>query len=279
MTDKILIFGRGYMAGNIERFYKGAATISSVDITDFLAVKQVLREYAPTVVINAAGKTNIDWCEDHRLEALNVNVTGPLLLLRACTEANVFLCQLASGCIFDGAGTDGKGFREEDVPSPGCFYGWTKAWLDMMTKEFPVLSLRLRAPVASEPNPRNLLNKLMAYSKVIDDQNSITVVEDFLPVMQTLIKRRATGIYHVTNPGTTSPYQIALLLKQYVQPDKAVTKIAKSELDSMTKARRVNTVINTDKLEKEGFSLPPIRGAVENAVKAFAQALKAQPHS
>ena len=41
----------------------------------------------PDIVINCAGKTghpNVDWCEDHKMETLRSNVTGPLVLLEEC---------------------------------------------------------------------------------------------------------------------------------------------------------------------------------------------------
>jgi dTDP-4-dehydrorhamnose reductase len=269
MAEKILIFGRGYMAGNLVAYFKDAAQISPADITNEAAVREAIEAGHPAVVINAAGKTNIDWCEDHRVEAVHANVTGPLILLKACADMSVFFCHLGSGCIFDGVGRDGRGFREEDTPNPGCFYGWTKAWADMILREFPVLIARLRMPLSAIPHPRNLLSKLAGYTKIIGDQNSITIIEDFLPALEKLIARRKTGVYHITNPGTMSPYEIALLLKEAVVSDKTIEKIPKQTLDTMTKARRVNTILNTDKLRQEGIVLPPIREAVERAVREF----------
>ena len=64
-------------------------------------VCQLLDHLKPTHVINCAGKTgrpNVDWCESHKLETIESNVTGTLLVAKACHDRNVHLTVLATGC-------------------------------------------------------------------------------------------------------------------------------------------------------------------------------------
>ena len=63
--DKILVFGNGQMANFYLQYFTSKdipVFISPVDITDIAQVEKAVLEYRPTVVINAAGKTNLEWC-------------------------------------------------------------------------------------------------------------------------------------------------------------------------------------------------------------------------
>lgn len=65
------------------------------------AVQQVLDDVNATHVINCAGKTgrpNIDWCEDHKMETVESNVLGTLILAEECRVRGVHCTVLATGC-------------------------------------------------------------------------------------------------------------------------------------------------------------------------------------
>src|SRR3990167_4162250 len=116
---KYLIFGNGYIGNHFKEFVGEHAVISKADISEYMAVKEELAREAPDVVINCAGKTgkpNVDWCEDHKLETITSNVTGPLTLLRACTESGIYWVHVGSGCVYTGD-NGGKGFSENDAPN------------------------------------------------------------------------------------------------------------------------------------------------------------------
>lgn len=285
MSDKILIFGGlegdiGWLAGRLYDFLPNS-DVSYVDITDLKALTAELDRKKPDVVINAAGITgrpNIDWCEDHKLETVTGNVTGPLILLQACQERNIYWVHLSSGCIFQGSGPDGEGFKEtdDDKATPPSFYSWTKYWADQALKNFPVLILRLRLPIDNQSNPRNLIDKLINYKWVIDNQNSITVIPDFLVVVSELIKKRRIEIYNVVNPGTISPAEIMRIYKEIVDPNHDFDPISEKEFCdlSLGKAARSNCKLNTDKLGKEGVPLKPIKERIVELMEEYKKNLK-----
>ena len=81
------------------------ALCPSIDIADMGAVDALFASEKPDFVINAAGKTgrpNVDWCEDHKLETLHANVTGPLVLAELCQKHDIYWMHLSSGCIYEG---------------------------------------------------------------------------------------------------------------------------------------------------------------------------------
>lgn len=266
----VLIFGsKGYLGEQFHKLYPDAACPSG-NIADRAWVGQTLEEVWPDVVINAAGKTgrpNVDWCEDHKLETIEANVTGPLVLLDECAKRNIYWVHLGSGCIYEG-GKEGRGFSEDDTPNfAGSFYSRTKGWTDQMLKDFPVLNLRLRMPFDGSGSERSLLTKLIKYKKVLDVQNSITYLPDFLTVADGLIQKRATGIFNVVNPGTISPYQIMEMYRNIVDPKHTFERLTLEDLPGVVKAGRSNCVLSTAKIEALGLRMMPVAEAVGVALK------------
>lgn len=273
---KVLIFGgRGWFGEQFRKIYP-EAICPDADIADALQVAKALESAAPDVVLNAAGKTgrpNVDWCEDHKEETLHTNVLGPLVLLEECAKRGIYWVHLSSGCIYDGD-NGGRGFAEDDPPNFwGSFYSRTKAWSEQILREFPVLILRLRMPFDASDNERSLLTKLRKYKTVLDQENSITYLPDFLKASHLLIHRRKTGIYNVVNPGMISPYRIMKLYREIVDPDHTFERLAPEHLASVTKAGRSNCLLSTAKLEREGIYLRPIEEAVKDALNRLPKAI------
>ena len=74
---------------------------TSVRMHDQAATCKALDDVKPTHVICCAGKTgrpNIDWCEDHKIETIESNVLGVMILAHACWERNIHLTVMATGC-------------------------------------------------------------------------------------------------------------------------------------------------------------------------------------
>lgn len=270
---KILIYGKGYLGHHFFDFLKeqGEEVMwGDADIGNLNDVRQDLAKHTPEVVLNCAGKTgrpNVDWCEDNKEETLYSNVTGPLVLLQACTEAEIRLAHLGSGCIYEGD-NDGKGFSEEDEPNfDGSYYSRTKSCCDQALKEFPALQLRLRMPIDAKPGPRNFISKIIQYNKVINVLNSMTVIEDLLPATYELLKKGATGIYNMTNPGAIDHETILEMYKEIVDPNFTYEIIPLEELEAHTKAGRSNCVLSTEKLEAEGIQMRPIEEAIRDCLE------------
>ena len=208
---RTLVFGsRGYIGQSFlrrNRRWIGSET----DIADSHAVREEISRTRPEIVVNCAGKTgapNIDWCESHKDDTVRSNVLGPLVLLEQCLRHSIYLVHVGSGCIFDGD-NNGRGFSEDDPPNYfGSYYSRSKMVIDSALKEFPVLVVRLRMPFDGTSHPKNLINKLRQYSRVLDTQNSLTHVPEFITATVQLLERTATGIFHIVNPGTASPFRI-----------------------------------------------------------------------
>lgn len=273
----MLIFGQGYIAHKFKDFFGADAEISTVRIEDFSTVKAELQAKKPDVVVNCAGKTgrpNVDWCEDHKMETAFSNVVAPMILARACEELGMYMVHIGSGCVYEGY-NDGKGWSEEDAPNfAGSYYSRTKAWSETMLKDFPILQLRLRMPFDSIPSERNFITKIVKYNKVISVPNSISVLEDFLIAAKTLIEKKATGVFNVTNPGVITHQEILDIYKELVDPTYNYTLFSIEEMEKITKAKRSNCGLSVAKLEANGIHLRPVAEAVRASLVEYRKHLE-----
>jgi len=276
LENKILIFGRGYIGTeylNSNLFEK--VFLSDRDITRIDQIELEIEKYKPDAVINCAGKTNLEWCRDNKLGAIMSNIAGPLNLLNICKNKNIYLVHLGSGCIFKGD-NNGKGFGEEDKPTPQCFYTYTKVVVDeLLLKENynKLLILRLRQPFSNKPNPRNLLTKLLSYEKLIISPNSMTYVPDLISATKFLLEKKLSGIFNIVNVGAISPYEIAIMANLILGLKKNFMPISKEEFDEMDKEtgreKRVDTVLNCDKLEKTGLKMPEVTERLKESLEEY----------
>jgi 3,5-epimerase/4-reductase len=277
VASPLVIFGKGFLGHRLAEAFPGSALVST-DITDPEAVARDLDEYAPSSIINAAGKTgtpNVDWCETHPTETYRSNVIGALRLAEAASAKNVHMVHIGSGCIFYGpCPYRSGGWREEDPANPSAFYSRTKYAADLVLSGLPnVCIARIRMPIDVSPHPRNLITKLARYSRVIDVENSVTVVEDFIVAVRTLIQRRAVGVFHVTNPGVMRHRDLLALYREYVDPTHRVELISEAELvaSGLAAKARSNAILESPRLEALGIRLRPIQEALKITMIEYAR--------
>ncbi|KAL3821280.1 hypothetical protein ACJIZ3_007185 [Penstemon smallii] len=275
---KFLIYGRtGWIGGLLGKlcekqgisyeYGKGRLEDRSSLVADILAVK-------PTHVFNAAGVTgrpNVDWCESHKTETIRANVAGTLSLADVCREHGLLVINFATGCIFeyDAAHPEGSGigFKEEDKPNfIGSFYSKTKAMVEELLREYDnVCTLRVRMPISSDlNNPRNFITKISRYNKVVNIPNSMTILDELLPISIEMAKRNLTGIWNFTNPGVVSHNEILEMYKKYIDPTFKYTNFNLEEQAKVIVAPRSNNELDASKLKNE---FPELLSIKESLIK------------
>ncbi len=280
---KILIFGKGQLGQAYKEFFTNqnidCEIAQDVDIRNKEQVANAVTASDAEIVINTAAKTNLDWCEMNKLECFDSNTLGADTIGGVCQELGKYLVHVSTGCI-QASSLPEEAHKETDPPTPTSFYSWSKYWADEMLMlrhnrdNLKVLIVRPRQPVSSIASPRNAFTKMLTYNKFIDTPNSLTVVEDLLEVTKQLIEKNETGIFNVANPGVMSPYKVALLLKELVKPDLEVNIITKDELNAMTFATRIDSVLDTSKLESVGIKLKPADERLREILPVFKKNLE-----
>ncbi len=127
-------------------------------------------------------------------------------------------------------------------------------------------------PIDSRPFAGNLINKLVSYSKIVDVVNSVTVIDDMIKVFYELLRQRAEGIFHVTNPGVMRHRDLIEWYKKYVDPKYHNEWITADNLveQGLAKKIRSNTILQSTRLEQLGIHMRPIQEALEDVIKKFA---------
>ncbi|GAB2278062.1 RHAMNOSE BIOSYNTHESIS 2 [Dionaea muscipula] len=233
-----------------------------------------IQNIRPTHVFNAAGVTgrpNVDWCESHKTETIRTNVAGTLTLADVCKEHGLLMINYATGCIFeyDAAHPEGSGvgFKEEDKPNfIGSFYSKTKAMVEELLKDYDnVCTLRVRMPISSDlGNQRNFITKISRYNKVVNIPNSMTILDELLPISIEMAKRNLRGIWNFTNPGVVSHNEILEMYKNYIDPSFKWVNFTIEEQAKVIVAPRSNNEMDASKLKRE---FPELLSIKESLIK------------
>ena len=273
---KIFIFGAAGFFGShfVELFNKAGWEVikDRVDITDYSAIKRYLVDSKPDAVINAAGKTgrpNVDWCEIHKNETMSVNVQGAINIALATNELGIYFVHIGSGCIYEGD-NNGTGFAETDEPNfYGSFYSRTKIYSEKALAEFNPLQLRVRIPIEGKSCPKNVIDKLVNYERIISIPNSFTIVEDFMTASYELIKNKERGVFNMTNVGFMDHEYLMSNYTKIVDFNKKFSYMTLDELGEVTKAKRSNCVLSTDKREALGVQMPDIKKRIPEILEDY----------
>lgn len=273
--QRVLITGGTGYLGSIFRDYleRGlglpsvrAPGSAELDVTDEEAVRYELRRSWPQVILHLAAKAETDACEDHYEEARRVNVDGTMNVVHAGLSEGAFVVHFSSACLYP----DNRRAYAEDGPLDAlCRYSQTKLLAEQALAPLigRVLIVRMRQPFSNHTHPRNLLEKLMRYTEFIDEANSMSHVEECLPVVWALVERGVRGPINLTNPGATTPWRIAELIRKHRMPEKEIRKITYEELLKRVRAVRVNSLVDCSRLEGLGYRLRPVEEAVVDCLE------------
>lgn len=121
-----LLHSRGHVVvalGRGPRRVAGSFEYTSVDLGDEQALSHAAAHARPEIIINAGSMTDVDACEEARVEAFRVNGIAPGVLARAAASSGAHLVHVSTDYVFDG--TSGP-YGEEAVPNPLGVYALTK---------------------------------------------------------------------------------------------------------------------------------------------------------
>ncbi|KAH9538841.1 hypothetical protein CY35_15G027800 [Sphagnum magellanicum] len=259
---KFLIYGRtGWIGGLLGKICQKQGILyeyGSGRLENRVQLEADIESTKPSHVFNAAGVTgrpNVDWCESHKIETIRANVVGTLTLADVCKQSNLLLVNFATGCIFEYDNShqlgSGIGFKEEDTPN----------FVEELLKEFDnVCTLHVRMPISSDlQNPRNFITKISQYQKVVNIPNSMTILDELLPISIEMAKRNLRGIWNFTNPGVVSHNEILEMYQQYIDGDFSWKNFTLEEQAKVIIAPRSNNELDASKLQQEFPEILPIK--------------------
>ena len=218
--------------------------------------------------------TTIDYLEKpgKLVDNLRDNLYSPLSLAILCKEKEIHFTYLGTGCIFEydethPFGKEMNGFIESSKPNFfGSSYSIVKGYTDQLMHLFgdTTLNLRIRMPITDEYNERNFITKITTYKKVCSIPNSMTVLNELIPIMVDMASKWKTGTVNLTNPGLISHNEILEMYKDIVDPDFKWENFSVAEQNEILLSKRSNNFLETDVLKTMYPEVKNIRESVKD---------------
>jgi UDP-glucose 4,6-dehydratase len=230
------------------------------------AVLKEVKQVRPTHMVSLIGRTHgpgfatIDYLEQKGKLKENItdNLYGPLVLADIAKQRDLHMLYMGTGCIFEyddthkiEEGENGQGFTEESLPNFfGSGYSTVKGFTDrLLSNNSNVLNVRIRMPIHSQDGPRNFITKIIQYPKICSIPNSMTVLDEILPVLAEAMERKITGTLNATNPGLIDHHTILEKYKSTQNPSHTWEEISNSDLvTSYVKGARSNNFLDTTRI-------------------------------
>ena len=268
INKKILILGKGFIGERLQKEFN--CQIDGSMINCFSDAEKLIKKYNPKIIINCIGITgrrSVDDCELEKDATLLANSFIPVILAEVCLRSKIKFVHISSGCIFNYDYKKNKLIKENSQDYFfGLFYSRSKIYteraLEVLATDYNILITRIRIPLLNAQHPKNVLDKLLKYKKVIDIPNSVTYIPDFIRAMKHLIKIDARGVYNVVNKGGLRYPDLIKAYQKYV-PTFKLQKVTLKKLNLV----RTNLLLSTSKLEKSGFKVRNINSVLDECVK------------
>ncbi len=268
MDDRRLIIGQGIIGRRLQEAWGCAATDKK--IFSFKDAEDIIDEFNPSVVINCVGYNgvrNVDDCDKEPDKTFLTNTFIPVMLADLSIRRKFKLVQFSSGCIYHYNPKSDAPRTEEDLPDYfDLAYSRSKIACERallsLTPRLNALIVRVRIPLDDRPHPRNILDRLVQFKKVINVPNSVTYIPDLIRALDHLIMQDARGLFNVVNKGILLYPELLDVYKKAV-PDFNYEVIDFEKLA----IKRTNVVLSTAKLEKTGFKLRTIKEVFDECVQ------------
>ncbi|HEX2869399.1 MAG TPA: dTDP-4-dehydrorhamnose reductase [Ignavibacteriales bacterium] len=206
-----------------------------IDMTRRESVKNVVYDFYPDYIINAAAFTNVDLCEKERETAWKVNVKGVEYLAETSRIIDTHLIHISTDYVFDGKNGP---YSEDAKPNPLGYYGRTKLASENALRLIGATNTIIRTNVLYGPvkNGRadfvrwvvNSLREGKEIRIVTDQINNPTYLDDLVDGISRVIEFRRQGIFNIGGKEFLSRYDFTLRIAEFFRLDKNLIKPVKT---------------------------------------------------
>lgn len=223
----LLVTGAGGMVGSYARgvFNDFSLILTDIidgylylDVEDKGSVYELMAGNKPDYVLHLAAATDVDRCEIEPEWGLRVNRDGTRNVASVCRELDIPMVYISTGAVFDGQKP--ASYIETDEACPSNKYGISKYEGEKEVQSFFDRFYIVRASwmigggLSDKKFVGKVMRKIMSGEKnikVVNDKfGSVTYAKNLLQGIRELIMTDRYGIYHMTNGGMSSRYDIAI---------------------------------------------------------------------
>ena len=248
-----------------------------LDITNAEAVKKVISDIKPDVVIHCAAWTAVDAAEDeeNRPKVNAINVDGTQNIADACKKLNCKMIYISTDYVFDGQGTepwkpDCKDYAPQNV------YGQSKLDGELAVANTLEKYFIVRIAWVFGVNGKNFIKTMINVGKthdevrVVSDQiGTPTYTFDLSRLLVDMAETEKYGYYHATNEGGyISWYDFTVEIYKQAGMSTKVTPVTTAEYGLSKAVRPFNSRLDKSKLVENGFKpLPAWQDALSRFLK------------
>ncbi|CAJ0889034.1 dTDP-4-dehydrorhamnose reductase [Ralstonia mannitolilytica] len=241
---------------------------ATCDLTQLAAVRRVVREHRPNVIVNAGAYTAVGQAEGDAATAFAVNATAVGVLAEEARALGGLLVHYSTDYVFDG--TKPEPYVETDATNPQTVYGKSKLAGEHAIAASGAKAFVLRTSWVAGVHGENFVRKILRLARerdhlhVVSDQVGAPTTADLVADVTAYIVRRwvsdgvedgALGVYHVSAAGETTWHSCAMEIIRYVEARGMPLRTALAAVNPITSdvyapavQRPLNSRLNTSKL-------------------------------
>jgi dTDP-4-dehydrorhamnose reductase len=248
-----------------EEFEVVAPTRKELDFTKWDPVIENIHTNSPDIVLNCAGYTDVDGCEEDSFLVRKANVEGPRNLAQGSARFNSKLIHISSDYIFSGQKSIPQPYFEDDPGDPISSYGKSKLESETAVRENAPDYIIVRTGWLYGLYGNNFIHSILKNTvgrkrktlKVVEDQlGSPTWTYRLALQIRELIKADAVGTYHATSEGFCSPSECAKFVFDTLNV-KITLKPCSLDSFPMESKRPLNCILENRLLKKHGINIMP----------------------
>jgi len=267
---KVLVIGSdGQLGSEIKELVSNYSKLEFVfkdlpdlDICDADLLNSFIKENNINAVINCAAYTAVDKAEQNFEISEQVNSGGVKNLTNALEKVDGKLIHISTDYVFDGSNSEP--YKESDPVNPLGAYGKTKRDGELFVINSAIDSIVIRTSWLYSSFGNNFVKTMLrlGYKKnllsVISDQiGTPTYARDLAKVCLDLISiscvermSKKGKVYHYSNEGVTSWYDIAITVMELSGSNCKVKAIQTTDYPTLAK-RPYYSVLNKTKIKKD----------------------------
>lgn len=193
---------------------------STLDLADTRTIRRVVRDYQPSIIVNAAAYTAVDRAESEPELAMAINGLAPGVLAEEACRLDAVLVHYSTDYVFDGSKSGP--YTESDTPNPLNVYGSTKLAGEQAIRTACQTHYILRTSWVYAAEGANFLNTILRLARerpelrIVDDQTGApTWAQAIAEMTVQLLSARGTeadpryGLYHMTAAGAVTWFGFA----------------------------------------------------------------------
>lgn len=229
--------------------------VADGDMSDEATAQWAFRNLRPESVVNAAGYTDVEGCEDeaNAETARLANVVLPTLLARNCARAGAHLVHISTDYVFNGRAS--APYTEDDEPDPLSAYARGKREAEIAVLDENPGALVLRTAWLYGRNGRNFVDTIRRRMRdvdrleVVNDQRGCpTFADDLAQAILFAARSGVTGILHAAGGGDATWFELAREIAEIVGWTGEVVPCASDRWPTKV-ARPAYSVLDCSRLE------------------------------